>query len=123
MRAGGRTDGQTDMAKFTVAFRNFSNSPKKGAFRRQVAPANVSMFTSYNAADIKAVGRHTLLSEATITMYHARNVVFSQMENDKAKIRDSHGGDHKDYCRLGCDAVTFDIHAPTFRRKHIAARY
>jgi hypothetical protein len=70
MRAGGRTDGQTDMAKFTVAFRNFSNSPKKGAFRRQVAPANFSMITSYNAADIKAVGRHTLLSETTITMYH-----------------------------------------------------
>jgi hypothetical protein len=26
--AGGRTDGQTDVTKLTVAFRNFANAPK-----------------------------------------------------------------------------------------------
>jgi hypothetical protein len=29
MRAGRRTDGQTDMTKLTVAFRSFANAPKK----------------------------------------------------------------------------------------------
>jgi len=29
MREGGRTDGQTDMTKLIVAFRNFVNAPKK----------------------------------------------------------------------------------------------
>jgi len=28
--ADGLTDGQTDMTKLTVAFRNFGNAPKKG---------------------------------------------------------------------------------------------
>ena len=46
-------------------------------------------------------------------MNHARKVIFSQMENDKVTIRGSHGGDHKNFCRLGCDAVTFNIHALT----------
>ena len=28
LHANGRTDGQTDMKKLTVAFRNFANAPK-----------------------------------------------------------------------------------------------
>jgi hypothetical protein len=33
MRAGGRTDWQTDMTKLIVAFRNFANAPKNTTFR------------------------------------------------------------------------------------------
>ena len=68
-------------------------------------------------------GRTThVLSEPTITTYRAREVS-SQTENDKGITRGPPGGNHKNYCRLECDAVTFDVHAPTFRRKHSAARY
>jgi len=34
MRADGRTDGQTDMTKLRVPFRNFANSTKHGFFAK-----------------------------------------------------------------------------------------
>jgi hypothetical protein len=35
LNADGRTDGQTDMTKLIVAFRNFSKTPKIGFLKRQ----------------------------------------------------------------------------------------
>jgi len=115
--ASRRTDGQTDMTKFLVAFRNFS--PEKDAFRRQVAPAKFSF-------DVLSCSRHQggRTTHVTPCAYH-NNVPCSKffcltLENDKGITRGSHGGNHKDYCRLESDAVTFDTNEPTFRRKHAA---
>ena len=44
-----QTDGETDMTKLIVAFRNFSNAPKKGYFRGGPSGNEPDQYSGYTA--------------------------------------------------------------------------
>ena len=64
------TDGQTDMTKLTVAFRNFANAPKDGALVgvEVTVPASQSPFVRIR----ENVGRQNFCTQKAVDCFRAK---------------------------------------------------